>query len=151
MAKRPIMEVDEEYLKEVMAGGIVRQRKDETAATPAKQPEPAPKEEKPAQEETAETVIKSEPFESKEPAQPLSRKKREKQDYETLFLQRKASIQRRQTYISSTFYEKLSSFLPVIAAGLGIPAYLDNILAHHLEVYKDEINELYERKIQKPL
>ena len=27
----------------------------------------------------------------------------------------------------------------------------DNVLTHHLELYKDEINEIYDRKTQKPL
>jgi hypothetical protein len=108
------MEVDEEYLREVMAGG--------------------------ASFETAE---------SKEVVRQV-RKKREAQDYESVFLQRKAGVPRRQTYISSALYEKINSFLPVIAGQLSITAYLDNILTHHLEQYRDDINELYERKSQKP-
>jgi hypothetical protein len=89
------------------------------------------------------------PTEIKEPVKP-ARKKRETQDYEPLFLQRKAGVPRRQTYISAALYEKINSFLPVIANGLSVTAYLDNILTHHLEQYRDDINELYERKSQKP-
>jgi hypothetical protein len=131
MAKRPTVEVDEEYLREVMAGG---------AAFPKK-------EEAPVKEEEKEVVMQ--PPETKETAKSV-RKRKESQDYEAVFLQRKAGVPRRQTYISAHLYEKISSFLPVIANGLSITAYLDNILTHHLEQYREDINELYEKKSQKP-
>ena len=145
MAKRPTVEVDEEYLKEVMAGGAAFPKKAEQAAQlPASSPqtEPPVKEEK----EVVQPVANEE---TKEPAKPF-RKKKEAQDYEAAFLQRKAGVPRRQTYISSALYEKINSFLPVIANGLSITAYLDNILKHHLEQYREDINEIYERKSQKP-
>jgi hypothetical protein len=133
MAKRPTVEVDEEYLREVMAGGATFPKKEEATKPPGK--------------EEKETEIQ--PVEPKEPMKPV-RKRKEAQDYEPVFLQRKAGVPRRQTYISSQLYEKINSFLPVIANGLSITAYLDNILTHHLEQYRDDINELYERKSQKP-
>jgi hypothetical protein len=89
-------------------------------------------------------------IEPKEAAKPV-RKKKEAQDYESIFLQRKAGVPRRQTYISSHLYEKIGRFLPVIAGGLSITGFVDNILTHHLEQYRDDINELYEHKSQKPL
>jgi hypothetical protein len=136
MAKRPTVEVDEEYLREVMAGGATFPKKEEVTKPPVK--------------EEKETEIQPvEPVDSKEPAKSV-RKRKEAQDYEPVFLQRKAGVPRRQTYISAALYEKISSFLPVIAGGLSITAYIDNILTHHLEQYRDDINELYERKSQKP-
>jgi hypothetical protein len=136
MAKRPTVEVDEEYLREVMAGGAGFPKKTDAAKSPVK-------EEKEIAVQTVETV------ESKEPAKSV-RKKKEAQDYEPVFLQRKVGVPRRQTYISAALYEKVSRFLPVIANGLSVTAYLDNILMHHLEQYRDNINELYEKKSQKP-
>jgi hypothetical protein len=133
MAKRPTVEVDEEYLCEVMAGGATFPKKEEVTKSPVK--------------EEKETEIQS--VGPKEAAKPV-RKRKEAQDYEPVFLQRKAGVPRRQTYISAALYEKVSSFLPVIAGGLSITAYIDNILTHHLEQYRDDINELYERKSQKP-
>lgn len=136
MAKRPTVDVDEDYLKEIMAGGVSR---------PAKEP-PKPVEEPPVEEEK-ETAI---PVEVKEP-QKTGRKKREAQDYETVFLERKASVARRQIYISAELYDKINGFLPVIAGhGFGITSYVNNILTHHQDQYKDDINELYERKSKKP-
>jgi hypothetical protein len=139
MAKRPTVEVDEEYLREVMAGGAVLPKREEPAKAPVlpQTGQPVKEEEK---EVTTQTVETSKPV----------RKRKETQDYEPVFLQRKAGVPRRQTYISAALYEKISRFLPVIANGLSVTAYIDNILTHHLEQYREDINELYERKSQKP-
>ena len=102
--------------------------------------------------------LSPEPSDSEQPQNEVSvketksiRKKREAHDYESLFLERKASIDRRQTYIGAELYKKISSFLPVIAGHqFSVTAYVNNILTHHLEQYKEDINELYERKSQKP-
>ena len=152
MAKRPTVEVDEEYLKEVMAGGAVLPKKPQPAPEAESQPvsPPSPGAEQPVKEEEKDAVRQAtETSEAKETSKP-ARKRKEAQDYEAAFLQRKAGVPRRQTYISARLYEKINSFLPVIATGLSITGYLDNILTQHLEQHRDEINELYERKSQKP-
>ena len=155
MAKRPTVDVDEDYLKEIMAGNISRpQRKEQTLPVAEQSPDSfIPKtpvnEEK--QTSTPEIPVKEEKqAEIKESVKPV-RKKREAQDYESLFLERKASTARRQTYISAQLYEKINSFLPVIAGHpFTITSYINNVMAHHLEMHKDDINELYERKSRKP-
>ena len=142
MAKRPMMDVDEEYLKEIMAGGLGRVKK-EPPKTEAEQPH-FDFAQRPKKEETELATQTKEPVKQ-------TRKKREAHDYESLFLERKASVDRRQTYISAGLFKKISSFLPVISEQqLSITAYINNILTHHLEQYKEDINELYERKSQKP-
>lgn len=161
MAKRPAIEVDEDYLKEVMAGGAAlpkreKERSDtkaeqrEQQAAAAKQPASLPQTEPPVKEEEKDAAIRQveadEPEETVKPA----RKRKEAGDYEAVFLRRKAGVPRRQTYISACLYEKINSFLPVIAGGLSITGYIDNILTRHLEQYKDDVNELYERKSKKP-
>ena len=153
MAKRPTVEVDEESLRDLMAGGIYRPKKEEPAKTEVKQSAPVPQIEELVKEESvnAETaVLTVEPAESKEPVKPV-RKKREVQDYEAVFLQKQVSFPRSQAYISTTNYDKINNFLPIVAREVSITVYLDNILTHHLEQYKDDINELYERKTKKPL
>ena len=143
MTKRPTVDVDEDYLKEIMAGGVSRPKKEASKPTVEQtlesfEPEQRVKEEK-------ENILASH---AKEPLRPM-RKKREA--YESVFLERKVSVARRQTYISSQLYEKINSFLPVIACHqFGITSYINNVLTHHLEQYKDDINELYERKSKKP-
>lgn len=76
------------------------------------------------------------------------RKKREQKDYPGTFLQRRASEQKRHTYISAMLWDKLTGILPVIAPGITIPTFIDNVLTHHLETYKDEINEMYMNKTE---
>ncbi|MDR0796453.1 MAG: DUF3408 domain-containing protein [Tannerella sp.] len=146
MARRPIVDVDEEHLKEIMAGGVHRPQRNE-------QPKPAT--EQPAISSGTQQAVKEEKqtplqVEAKETGKPV-RKKREAQDYETLFLERRASVARRQTYINAELYEKINSFLTVIAGQpFTVTSYVNNILAHHLELYRDDINELHERKSKKP-
>jgi hypothetical protein len=152
MAKRETVEVDEDLLKEVMAGGAGRFRKTAPVVDKAEEKpvQPPVKTELPVIKETESAVPPIEGNgEAKETAKPL-RKRREQPDYENMFLVRRASVPRRQTYISTHLYEKIGSFLPVIAGQLSITAYIDNILIQHLEQYKEDINELYEKKSQKP-
>ena len=141
MGKRPTVDVDEEYLKEIMAGGI----------SPLKREKQKQESSKPENEEAPEKEEKEMPHENKEQIKP-QRKKREVQDYESIFLERKAGTARQQTYIGAELYGTITGFLNVIAGhGFSVTAYVNNILAHHLEIYKDDINELYDKKIKKPL
>jgi hypothetical protein len=123
MAKQTDIKVDEEYLMSMMAGDVPsvrRQLQEPQKASPQKESAPPP------------------------------RRKKEPQDYESRFLKKRESSERRQTYISREIYRTISRFLPVIGSEISITAYLDNILLHHLEQYRDEINELYERNYKKP-
>jgi hypothetical protein len=149
MAKRPTVEVDEEYLLEVMAGGKVRPRKEVSG----EQSEPVVPVQPPTIITKTAQQVQDEPEDPAEQGKTIKpvRKKREIPDYEVVFLQRRASVPRRQTYISSELYDKINSFLPVLTRGLSITAYIDNILLHHLEQYRDDINEMYESKSRKPL
>jgi len=152
MAKRPTMEVDEEYLRDVMAGGIVRPKKEERQAEPTRQPVPVIVE-KLVKEETENMETDDREVETPETKEPVkqTRKKREMQDYESVFLQKQISFPRCQAYISTTNYDKIMNFLPVVAREVSITVYLDNILTHHLEQYKDDINGLYALRTKKPL
>ncbi|WP_195530375.1 DUF3408 domain-containing protein [Phocaeicola vulgatus] len=67
-------------------------------------------------------------------------------DYEGLFLKRKTTCHRKQTYISSEIYSRLSLVLPVIARGMSVPDFLDNVLLHHLKEYGNEIEHLFRKK-----
>lgn len=138
MAKRPTVEVDEEYLKEMMTGEVPRFKRE------AKRQEVQQEEDDDEKDEE-----RIQPSQAKEPAKPVRRRK-EAQDYESLFLARKPSVQRKQTYVSNYILDKINHFLPVIAKQVSITAYIDNILSHHLEQYQDEINDLYDKNYKKP-
>lgn len=71
--------------------------------------------------------------------------------YRSLFLVRRASVPRRQTYISLQLYDKLTDILSVIAKDLSVPMFLDNLISYHLERHGEEINVIYEKRFKKPL
>jgi hypothetical protein len=162
MAKRPTVEVDEDLLKEVMAGGVNRFRKTapvtdkevDTLAEPKVETAPSivAKATETASERCEHVIAPPEDGngEARDTTKSF-RKRKEQIDYQTVFLARKASVRRKQTYLSTYLYDKIYSFLPVISGGLSITAYLDNIVGHHLEQYRDDINELYDKRTQKPL
>lgn len=141
-------EVDEDYLKTVMAGDVpsLKQQKKEPAEEREHTVEP---EEAEAKKNTGEKEKTEQEIRDATESRP--RKKREGKSYEAMFLSRRESVQRRQTYISLELYKKIARFLPVIGGELTVPTYIDNILSQHLEQYKDEINELYDKKTEKPL
>ncbi len=70
--------------------------------------------------------------------------------YRELFLDKRKSVHRKQTYISYDMYCKLSRILPLLSDDMSVPAFLDNVLAHHLETYSKELGELFRRKTQEP-
>jgi DNA gyrase/topoisomerase IV subunit A len=69
--------------------------------------------------------------------------------YKELFLDRKKSVHRKQTYISYDMYCRLARILPLLSDDMSVPAFLDNVLAHHLETYSEELGELFRRKTPK--
>ena len=69
--------------------------------------------------------------------------------YREMFLDKRKSVHRKQTYISYDMYCKLARILPLLSDDMSVPAFLDNVLAHHLETYSEELGELFRRKTQK--
>jgi len=132
MAKRETFEVNEDYLKDMMAGDVPRVR----------------------QNKNSEDIVNDQPEEDEkfQPQAPkMVKQKKQHTDYENLFLKPNAPSNRRQTYISAEVMDKINRYLPILNRTLSIAGHIDNILLHHLEQYKDEINNLYELKSQKPL
>lgn len=67
--------------------------------------------------------------------------------YEETFLSRNENLGRKPTYISSELYSRLSRMLPLLGERISVPAFLDNVLSHHLETYRKEIEEIFRRKL----
>lgn len=63
--------------------------------------------------------------------------------YREMFLTRKMTGARRQTYIDESLYETLTGILPVIAPGISVPTFVNNVLAEHMEKYRDIIDGKY--------
>lgn len=136
MAKRKTVEIDESVILDMMSSDIPSYARGQSETDSSETPE----------EETPAVRAKSENIESAKP-----RRKREPKDYGTTFLAKRAPDQRKHTYISIELLSKIAKFLPVIANGITVPNFIDNVLSHHLEAYRDEINELYDQKTRKPL
>ena len=120
MAKREQTEVDEERLKAMIAGEVSSYRR-------------------PTIDNTEATEEKAVPAEKEDRAE----------QYESVFLSRKESVHRKQTYISYDIYRKLARILPLLSDDMTVPAFLDNVLSHHLETYGEELSELLRRKTEK--
>ena len=136
-AKSRDMDVDEGYLQRMMAGDL---------------PGGFDKNKEKVQEKSAET----EPESSDEPKQAIEqdtekesrRKKRNQPDFSEVFLKDNRLSDRRMIYISKDTYDVLVKYISIISdRKLSIAGYLDNIVSHHIEQYKPDINDIYENKI----
>lgn len=66
--------------------------------------------------------------------------------YEKTYLKVKRLTSRQPVYISKPIHQSVSRFVHLWALtnkGISVGAYVDNILAEHLEQHKEEIKELY--------
>lgn len=92
---------------------------------------------------------KNEPSKSKEVSK--SRRKRTSTetsgDYENDFLCRNEISDRRSVYVSDYVHEIVKQIVRQIGglSNLSVGGYIDNVMKHHLEKYKDEINTLYKK------
>ena len=81
----------------------------------------------------------------------LLKEMEEKSVYAETFLERKMTGTGRQTYIHGSLYGELVRILPVIAPGLSVPAFVNNVLADHLKQHQDVINGMYREEVEKRL
>ena len=130
MAKEKEFDVDEDYLKQVIAGEISM---NDAHKSEKEKGEPV------SEETTVEPVIKS------------TKKKNARQiDFEETFLKEAKIKDRRQMYISGDYYDRISAYLRIISDGkVSMVGYIHNVLAYHMTEFKTMINELYQDKINK--
>ena len=132
MAKRREVNVDEDLIKSMMEGDIPRlnhiPEEKEDISVYSEMP-PVASIEIPEEKQDPEVV------------QPRIRRRKESKDYASLFLKKGGSA-KRQTYISTGIYDKVSKILGIIASEISVPNFIDNVLENHLKEYREEINEL---------
>jgi hypothetical protein len=79
-----------------------------------------------------------------------TRRKRVKElDYESLFIQESTVTARtgKMVYIRNEFHDTLKAMCNVFANdGITLSGYIDNVLAHHIETYGDDMNRLHDGK-----
>ena len=131
------MEVDEQYLQRMMAGDL-----------------PGGFEKSKVKNQEKSTDIKPESNEDEKPAieqdteKESRRKKRNQPEFPEIFLKSNRLSDRRMIYIGKDNYDVLVNYISIISdRKLSLAGYLDNIVSHHIEQYKSDINELYENRI----
>lgn len=124
MTKRGVFNVDEERLKEIMAHGT------DAEGTPKHAP---------VTETEASVTARKDGGKRKEAVPALEERMKE---YRKCFLSRKNSVHRKQTYICYETYRRLARILPLLSEGMTVPAFLDNVLDHHLAQYEEELDEM---------
>ncbi|NDV93409.1 DUF3408 domain-containing protein [Dysgonomonas sp. 521] len=73
-------------------------------------------------------------------------------DYENIFLARNELSNRQGLYIDKENYEVLQTLVRAIRSErLSVSGLVDNIIKHHIELYGDEINRIFEENIRKPI
>ena len=80
------------------------------------------------------------------------RRKADEGDYESLFICRNTLKNRKTIYIAKELQDTLAEIVMSMRnRDMTIGIYVENIILHHLETYKDEINRLAEMKFRKLL
>jgi hypothetical protein len=108
---------------------------------------------KPVQAEK-QTDSRAEMPDTPEPAEekPAKRKRGQTVDYEALFLYRNELHERQGLYISRENYESPQTLVrAILGERLSVSGLVNNIVSHHLEMYGDEINRIYDENSRKPV
>ena len=136
MAKQTtIPKVDEDFMKEVISQGF-------------------PMKKESSNEKQLSTIIKEdEPaIETSKIKEPQKRRRLEQSEYRETYFEKVDLTDRQSIYISRETHLTLLSIVNVIGGHkANISSYVENIILHHLESHKDEINNLYENKFKKPI
>lgn len=84
--------------------------------------------------------------------EPPKKKRGQSIDYESIFLPRNELRNRQGLYIDKDNYEVLQTLVRSIRnERISVSGLVDNIISHHIELYEDEINRIYEENIKRPI
>lgn len=134
MAKKPIVEVDEDILRSAMLGDVPAMRRE-------------------AEPQAVLSSQESEKLEQSLPKRGSYRKRRKEDDdgYRSFFFVNDGEKVRVSTHVNRDLHEKMKRMLSVVAPDVTLVSYINNILRHHLEEYQDNLNEMYRKEIEKTL
>jgi hypothetical protein len=138
MAKKiNLDEIDESFI-------VAAVRKDRIQPVVTQPPlAPLPASVSPQAEQPPENTVSPEPFKEE------SKKKRSKQDYEPLFIKESNITARlgKTVYIRKEFHDRIQKIVQVIGENeISLFSYIDNIIAHHFDMFQDDIIRLYNQK-----
>ena len=124
-------------LQELVSKGIPMKKREEVPTPPSQEVEPVSRNDEIA--ESSKTVERT------------KRKTAPKGDYESLFLISKEFKERRAVYLSRDKHQEISYILKMIDNGdVSVGAFVENIINYHLEMFREDIDALYEKKCTKP-
>jgi hypothetical protein len=77
-------------------------------------------------------------------------KSKKAQDYKSLFI-KEANITARlgkTVYIRKEYHERILKIVQVVGANeVSLFSYIDNIIAHHFDMFQDDISQAYKQKV----
>ena len=134
--------VDSVAIRELISQGIPMKRKESEMKRPQSE-EQCVESERPNEEPMSKDF-------SRVPRR--ERRKVDKGDYESLFICRNTLRNRKTIYIAKELQDTLAEIVMSMRnRDMTIGIYVENIILHHFEIYKDEINKLAEMKFKKVL
>lgn len=140
MVKKPKIEVDEELMRQMIAGQAPL-----TSKVVRRIPDEEP-------EDTTGTTRETPDAEEQSPSSDDRLESRHQRmnpvpDYERTFLVPANFDSRASLYVSTATKRKLLEIFKRIGGErLTATAYIDNILRHHLDVFREEINRIYKKR-----
>ena len=142
MTEKKIDTIDPVAIRELVSQGIPMKRK-ESEIKSSQIEELSEKSDSRDDEPVAKDFVKSQKQEQRMAA---------KGDYESLFICRNTLKNRKTIYIAKELQDKLAEIVMSMRnRDMTIGIYVENIILHHFEIYKDEINKLAEMKFKKVL
>ena len=134
MSKKENITIDESFMKEMISQGLPMKKESKSVkeykpSNIEPEPRPQPKKEKVFKPNNV-TKINS------------------VTTYEDHFLSKLELQDRKSVYVSYSTHEKLTRIANVLGKGKAtVSSYIELIVQHHFDTYKDDINELYKQNI----
>ncbi len=144
MAKQEKVQVDEDFMKEIISQGLPMKQEISPKAV-SKEPD-TPE----VRQETVEEPVRQP--EAKTIRETTRRKKSTPADYRETYFQKMELPDRQPIYVSRSTHEKLMKIVMVIGERKAtVSSYVETIILNHFDQYQDEINELYKKTFESPI
>jgi hypothetical protein len=147
MAKKiNVDEIDEQFI----IASVRKDRVQPEITPPPLTPLPATVPVQPGQPEQSMQLPKEEtPASPEQQKEDGKRKRNRAQDYEALFI-RESNVTARlgkTVYIRKEYHDRIQKIIHVIGGNeVSLFSYIDNLIAHHFEIFQDDIVRLYSQK-----
>lgn len=94
-------------------------------------------------------IEKAEEQQEELPITPIRKKRNNQGDFKTIFFSRMELEDRQPLYVSRKVHERITAIVNEVGGRKStVSSYVENIMLHHLETFKAEIDKLYEDKFK---